>query len=223
MATGRMRPWSKARWAMKRKTKAIAGTTATATSGRRRRLTSAGRKPSARTMSRPAQRRRPVQRHAAHDGVDRVGLDLGSGHQPVARRRRDARPAASATPRRRRPRARARARDRPARRPGRRTRRCRSSPAGRGSRSRRRPSRTTTALVGWPVRRATTVASVGRPPCSYSTRCSTPAAALGEVARRRLARRCSCRKASPAEHVAAAAARRSRPWPARRCSPCRRP
>jgi hypothetical protein len=37
------------------------------------------------------------------------------------------------------------------------------------------------ALTGWPRRRATTVASVSSPPCSYSTRCSTPPRPSGRL------------------------------------------
>ncbi len=52
------------------------------------------------------------------------------------------------------------------------------------------------AWVGWPVRRATTVASVGRPPCSYSTRWSTPPRPSGRLLAAASAPML-CRKASP--------------------------
>ena len=73
---------------MKRKPKAIAGTTATATSGRRRRLDERGQETEREDDQQAGPARGPVQRHAAQDGVDRVGLDLGSRHRRVARRRR---------------------------------------------------------------------------------------------------------------------------------------
>ena len=57
------------------------------------------------------------------------------------------------------------------------------------------------ALVGRPTRRATTVASVGRPPCSYSTRCSTPPRPSGRLLAA-ASRADAVQEGVPAEHVA---------------------
>jgi hypothetical protein len=73
---------------MKRKTKAIAGTAATATSGAQAQAEQRGQEAEREDDEQAGPARGPAQRHAAQNGVDRVGLDLGARHELVARRRR---------------------------------------------------------------------------------------------------------------------------------------
>ena len=74
-------PWSKASWATTSHATAAPGASSAASSARRRRLASAGSRPRARMASRFDPARRVAQRQPVRGGVDRVGLDLGARHE----------------------------------------------------------------------------------------------------------------------------------------------